>query len=143
MWIIFKRQNKYWEDAPACFFEIFPDSYRYGMGLYSASKETMDRFREMIDKKPKRFPKAILFHSKPRLFVEVDKYKQISDENKPEEIQDWYQKRNLCLVYNRMIDNRLFSRDLVNDLIFGFKLLAPSYHNIWKLKLGGKQPIST
>lgn len=45
MWITFKRPNKEWKDAPAFFFEISPDSYRYGMGFYSAGKKTMDRFR--------------------------------------------------------------------------------------------------
>ncbi|MEW6457318.1 MAG: DUF2461 family protein [Acidobacteriota bacterium] len=68
-WIVFKRPNKDWKDAPAYFFEISPDSYRYGMGFYSASPDTMDRFREMIDKKPKEFLKAISFYAKQQIFV--------------------------------------------------------------------------
>ncbi|MBL7073807.1 DUF2461 domain-containing protein [candidate division KSB1 bacterium] len=136
MWITFKRPNKDWKDAPAYFFEISPDSYRYGMGFYSASKDTMDRFREMIDKKPKEFLKAISFYSKQRVFVvEGEKYRRILDDNKPEEIQNWYQRRNLYLVCNRKIDNCLFSRELVGDLMFGFGLVSPFYHYLWKLKL--------
>lgn len=42
MWITFKRSRKDWKDAPAYFFEISPDSYRYGMGFYSASKGTVE-----------------------------------------------------------------------------------------------------
>ena len=135
MWITFKRPSKDWRDAPAYFFEIAPDSYRYGMGLYSASPDTMYRFREMIDKRPKEFLKAISFYSKQQIFaVEGEKYKRIFDENKPEEIQNWYQRRNLYLVCNRRIDNRLFKRDLIDDLIFGFGLLAPFYQYLWKIK---------
>ncbi len=53
MWLTFKRPRKDWKDAPAYFLEISPDSYRYGMGYYSVSSDTMYKFREMIDKKPK------------------------------------------------------------------------------------------
>ncbi len=138
MWITFKRPGKNWRDAPAYFFEISPDSYRYGMGFYSASKDTMDRFRETIDKKPKEFLEAISFYPKQQDFVvEGEEYKRILDENKPGEVQNWYQRRNLYLVCNRKVDNRLFSRELIDDLIFGFGLLAPFYHYLWRIKFGG------
>ena len=133
MWITFKRLCKDWKDAPAYFFEISPDSYRYGMGFYSASKSTMDRFREMIDEKPEEFLQAISFYSKQRIFVlEGAKYKKI-----PEKIRDWYRRRNLYLVCNRKPDNRLFSRVLADDLISGFELLAPLYHYLRKIKAEG------
>jgi len=135
MWITFKRPNKDWKNAPAYFFEISPDSYRYGMGFYSASKATMDGFREVIDKKPKEFLKTISFYSEQQVFVvEGEKYKKTLDKNKPEEIQSWYQRKNLYLVCNRKIDSHLFSRNLLDDLIFGFELLSPFYHYLWKIK---------
>lgn len=132
MWITFKRPRKDWKDAPAYFFEVSPDSYRYGMGFYSASKGTMDRFRERIDKEPQEFLKVISFYSKQQVFaVEGDKYKRTLDESKPEEIQEWYQRRNLYLVCNRRDDDRLLSSRLLDDLIEGFALVAPLYHYLW------------
>ncbi len=136
MWITFKRPNKDWQDMPAYFFEICPDSYRFGMGFYSASRDTMDRFRAMIDGKPQEFFKAISFYPKQQVFVvEGEKYKRRLDESKPEEILNWYQRKNLYLVCNRRIDNRLFSRELLDDLISGFGLIAPFYHYLWKTKV--------
>ena len=64
MWITFKRPWKDWKEAPAYFFELSSDSYRYGMGFYSASKNTMDRLREQIDRKPQEFLEAITFYPK-------------------------------------------------------------------------------
>ncbi|MBI5748337.1 MAG: DUF2461 domain-containing protein, partial [Nitrospinae bacterium] len=129
MWITFKRPNNDWKDAPAYFFEISPDSYRYGMGFYSASKETMDRLREMIVRKSKEFFKVVSLYSKQKVFVvEGEKYKRILNNNIPEEFQDWYQKKNLYLVCNRVIDDTLFSRKLLDDLESGFGLIAPFYH---------------
>ena len=135
MWITFKRPNNDWKNAPAYFFEISPDSYRYGMGFYSASKETMDRLREMIAKRQKEFLKAISFLSKQKVFVvEGEKYKRILNNNIPEDFQDWYQRKNLYLVCNRKADDRLFSRKLLKDLESDFSLIAPFYNFLWGLR---------
>lgn len=135
MWITFRRPIKDWKNAPAYFLEISPDSYRYGMGFYSATKETMGRLRRIIDEKPKEFLKAVSFYPKQRDFVvEGEKYKRVLNSGISEEMQEWHQRKNLYLVCNRDIDERFFSRELVDDLISGFRLLAPFYHYLWRLK---------
>ncbi len=135
MWITFKRPQKDWKDAPAYFFEISPDLYRFGMGFYSATPNTMKKFRELIDKKPKRFQQAISFYSKQKTFVlEGEKYKRIFDEAKSKEIQDWYQRKSFYLVCNRKIDNTLFSKKLANNLTSGFGSLADFYRFLLQVK---------
>ncbi len=135
LWITFKRPQKGWKDAPAYFFEMSPKSYRFGMGFYSATPKTMKKFRKLIDKKPKEFQKAISFYSKQKTFVlEGEKYKRIFDETKPEEIQDWYQRKSFYLVCNKKIDNALFSKKLEDDLISGFSSLANFYRFLLKVK---------
>jgi len=135
MWITFKRPNKNWKDAPAYFFEISTNSYRFGMGLYSASPNTMNQFRETIDNNPNEFLKTISFYSKQKFFViEGEQYKKIIDKDKSQEIQDWYQRKNLYLVCNRRIDKRLFNSKLSDDLISGFKILEPFYHYLWNMR---------
>jgi hypothetical protein len=66
--------------------------------------------------------------------VEDEKYKRILNGPMPGKIQDWYQRKNLYLVCNRKNDNRLFSKELINDLISGFGLISPFYHYLWSLK---------
>jgi len=135
MWITFKRPNKDWKDAPAYFFELAPHSYRYGMGFYSASKATLDRLRAAIDHTPEEFLKAIAFYPKQQVFVvEGEKYKKLLDKSNPQNIQEWYQRKNLYLVCNREADERLFSKELFEDLRTGFHLLAPFYHYLWQVK---------
>lgn len=128
-WITFKKPRKDWKDAPAYFFEITPDSYRYGMGFYGAGPDTMARFRELIDKNPKEFQEAITFFPKQKTFVlEGEKYKRILDGTKTKEIQDWRQRKNLYLVCNNKINDGLFSNKLALDLISGFSSLAGLYN---------------
>lgn len=135
IWITFKRPRKEWIDAPAFFFELTPESYRYGMGFYSATKDTMDKFRERIDSDPKEFAKATAFYAKQDTFtLEGDQYKRLLDPDKPKEILDWYQRKNLYLVCNRDIDDRVFNRELAQDISDGFGQLADFYHYLWRIK---------
>lgn len=136
MWIVFKRPGKDWHDAPGYFFEISHDWYRYGMGFYAASPETMRKFREAIDENPDEFHKVTAFFKQDKKYnLEGDKYKRLFDENKPPAILDWYQRKSFYLVHNSRIDDRLFSRQLLEDLIAAFNDLAPFYHYIWRIKM--------
>lgn len=135
MWITFKRPSKDWSSYPAFFFEISPDSYRYGMGFFSADPHTMELFRESIDNSPKEFKNAISFYPKQHEFViEGDKYKRILDKSKPEEILDWYQRKNLYLVCNKSFDDTLFSNQLVDELKSNFSLISDFYNYLCKIK---------
>ncbi len=136
MWLTFKRPSRDWKTAPAYFFEISPDRYRYGMGFYSAAKATMDRLRQMMDDQNREFLEVLSKYRDQGVFqIEGEQYKRIIDPDKPPEIQEWYQRKNLFLVCNRKIDDVLFSKELVDDLISGFGLLAPLYHFLWMVVL--------
>jgi len=137
VWFTFKNQKKDWT-THVCgyFFELSVNSYRYGMGFYNAAPVIMSKFREMIDENPKEFLKAISFFAKQNNFVlEGEKYKRIIDKTKPERIQNWYQRRNMYLVCNRKIDDTLFSSKLLDDLIYGFGLIAPFYRYLQKIRI--------
>ena len=134
-WITFKRPKKDWKDAPAYFFELSPDSYRFGMGLYSASPNTMGLFREAIDEKTEEFDSTISFYKKQDIFhIEGEKYVRIIDKSKSSEILDWYQRKNLYLVCNKNIDEILFSKGLVENLSSSFSLLEPLYQYLLKIR---------
>ncbi|RRJ61784.1 DUF2461 domain-containing protein [Paenibacillus oralis] len=135
MWITFKRPSKEWRDAPAFFFELHPDSYRFGMGYYGATKETMDKLREWIDAEPQQFQQVTSFFNSQNTFViEGERYKRILDPAKSAEVLNWYQRKNLYLVHNEAVNDKLFSSGLVVDLSSGFNLLAELYHSLYKLK---------
>ncbi len=135
MWITFKRSKKEWRDAPSFFFEISPESYRYGMGYYSATKKSMDIFRQMIDESPKDFNKAISFFQNQNIFeIEGDVYKKTLDSSKPSNIRQWYDRKNIYLVHNSRKVDRLFTREIVDDLIIGFNMLRPIYSYLCKVQ---------
>ena len=117
MWITFKRHRKEWTDSPGFFFEITPESYRYGMGFYSASNDSMNIFRQMIDENSDEFLDAISFYAGQKDFVvEGEQYKRPLGKDKPAVIQEWYNRKNLYVVRNCSDLRRLFEKELIVEI---------------------------
>jgi uncharacterized protein (TIGR02453 family) len=136
MWITFKRRSENWTDGPAFFFELRTDGYRYGMGFYSASKDTMDKLREWIDEEPEDFARTTAFYGRQKTFViEGECYKRVLDPDKPESVLEWYQRKNIYLSCNREIDELLFSPKLADEIAAGFDMLGGLYHAFRKLRM--------
>jgi uncharacterized protein (TIGR02453 family) len=128
MWITFKRMSLDWKMEPVFFFEIFPEYYRYGMGYYNMPRETMDKIRSMIDERNKKFMKIHrLYKSQDVFSMEGTKYKRIMNKELPEDLLDWYQRKELYFVCNRM-DDLVFKPELIDVMFQDFKLIEPIYH---------------
>lgn len=138
LWITFKRRSPDWKQAPCFFFEITADSYRYGMGFYSASRETMDNLRRFIEAQPVAFRKALACLGKQPVFrLEGDCYKRPLNPALPDDLQRWHQRKNVYLVCNREIDGQLFSAELCDELAKGFQQLRPLYELFWRVTANG------
>jgi uncharacterized protein (TIGR02453 family) len=138
LWLTFKRPHSDWQDAPAFFFELGADSWRYGMGFYAASKNTMDRLRLLIERKPFEFERMIAFLAEQdRFMVEGEQYKRLINPAVPEHLRPWHQRKSVYLVCNRQSGRLLYDRETLNELITGFSLLQPLYHYFSKLRISG------
>jgi uncharacterized protein (TIGR02453 family) len=135
LWITFRRASLDWKLSPCFYFELFPDYYRYGMGFYDVSKDTMDNLRSFIEDKPSEFRKIIkAVESRNKFLLQGDRYKRTINSNIPEEFIEWYQKKNLYINYDREIDDLLFSGDLIGKVAGDFKELISLYEFLWKIK---------
>lgn len=134
LWITFKRYSPDWKTAPCFFFEITADSYRYGMGFYSASRQTMDNLRRLIEAQPERFRQTVAWLAQQDTFVlEGDRYKRPLNPTLPDDLQTWHCRKNVCLICNREVDGRLFTQDIRDDLATGFRQLQPLYDLFWQM----------
>lgn len=139
VWISYKRPQKEWMEAPAFFFELTPDSYRYGMGFYEAGKNTMDLFRKEIDERADEFAKIASSVRKRGIFsVEGEAYKRKIENSLPESLQEWYQKKNLYLMRTCDIGDEIFSGEIASILTAGFRSLEELYNFLWRIKLKEK-----
>jgi uncharacterized protein (TIGR02453 family) len=135
MWLTFKRRVEGWQDSPAFYFEVSPDGYRFGMGFYAVSRETMDLLRQCIEKKPTLIKKHLAaIGAIPGMTLAGEAYKRVINPAIPVELQTLYQKKELYLVITRSIDDTLFGKGIVTDLENCFGKLAGFYHFLLALK---------
>jgi uncharacterized protein (TIGR02453 family) len=129
MWIVFKRPIKDWKIAPAYFFELSSDTYRYGMGYYSATREVMDRYRCKIEENSSSFLSIVKELKKQNKFdICGDKYKRPIKKEIHSDLSDYYNRKNLYLEIRNDIDSTLFSSSLIDKLRSGYLQLQPLYH---------------
>lgn len=129
MWISFKHPSKDWHDMPTWWIEIKPDGYTYGMGFYNASVATTLAFRERIESNQSAFRDVIkFFPGRPKFRLEGEVYKRKFNYFLPEDIQKWYQRKNMYVICTRPKDDILFTNELVGHISERFKELAPLYH---------------
>ncbi len=135
VWISYKRPQKEWMEAPAFFFELMPDSYRYGMGFFNAGKNTMDLFRkEMTDRKDEFLKISSALAKKEIFSILGDSYKRKIENGLPESLQEWYQKKNLYLMRTCDIGEELFNGEIASILSSGFKSMETLYKFLWSIK---------
>jgi uncharacterized protein (TIGR02453 family) len=133
MWLTFKRYRKDWTDAPAYFFELFPDGWRFGLGYYSASRETMALFRQTLRDNPERFLDVAACLG-PTFALEGERYKRPLIKDQPEELARWYNCKSFAAIADRTDMGTLFSEELVSTLTQGFLRLAPLYHYLMQIE---------
>ncbi len=139
VWITFKKSGRDWVLDPCFFFEITPDLYRYGMGFYTTPKEALERLRELIDDNDREFLKLNkLYHSQKEFVMEGERYKKLYAGTKPEELLDWYQRKNIFFMCTKNIDSNIYSDKILETVKNCFSELIPFYKFLWRIKLEGE-----
>jgi uncharacterized protein (TIGR02453 family) len=126
IWFTYHRALKEWQDYPAFYFEVMQKSYRFGMGFFLASRQTMTALREIIDKDEARFDVALKPVKKLDYTVEGDKYARPLKELNPD-LSEWYNRKNVYLIHERKHDDLFFSAKLCKEIGKNFLSLAPLY----------------
>lgn len=133
IWITFKRESKDWKDAPVYFFEISPEAYRYGIGYYSASRQTMDIFRELINSDPQSFMQ-VAHCCQPPFELHGECYKRPLVKDQVEAIARWYNRKSFAVMNTSYDIEALFNPNIVDELAQGFKALAPLYYYLMEIE---------
>lgn len=134
LWLTFKRPNRDWKEAPAYFFEIAPNCYRYGLGYYCASKQTMDIFREEILNDSTKFLEMIRCVKKPFELV-GESYKRPLIKEQDEKIATWYNRKNLAVMVTNNHVEDVLNEELPKKLAKGFKQLVPLYDYLMRVEM--------
>lgn len=135
LWFTLRSAGEDWNELPAFWFGLHPDSYGYGLGVYDARPATMARFRRQVDEAPKEMlALAKAFAAQDRFRLDGEEYKRPKGNPEPP-LDRWYNRKRLDLYYEAIPDARLYSPDLVGEVVEGFESLLPYYNYFKKLCL--------
>lgn len=140
MWITFKRREENWKNAPAFFFEICPDIWRFGMGYFVPAKTTMDNFRGQIDEDTDAFI-AMTKRLNKNISFEVlgEEYKKPVKRVIDPLIARWYNRKSLYLSYSDSDFGKLASPESAGFVSRGLSDLSDFYHFMRLATDGGEQ----
>lgn len=118
MWMAFQKPTKNWEDIAGYFFELSPEGYFYGMGLFAPKKKTMDGFRENIAYDAKEFQRQTQLIQERDFYIGGEEYKRPIASDLPEYFQPWIQRKGVYVAKTNAIGKELFSpafADIIRD----------------------------
>lgn len=135
LWLSFKQIREDSSRFPGFYFEIDPEYYCFGMGVYSAEKTYMDSLRRFLKENPEEFLKAAAFYFSPEncFSLEGEAYKRLDSSNVREELKSWYIKKSFYLECLRPVDRRLFGKELSTDISKAYKEIAPLYRLLCRI----------
>ncbi|MCQ2409694.1 MAG: DUF2461 domain-containing protein [Clostridia bacterium] len=128
MWFCFQRPGKVYNGPQAFFFEVSPYKLTFGCGYYQASSDSMKKWRELIYSSSPQFQKAFEAFKKQKVFtLEGESLKTIKYPHENKEIEEWLNKKTVCLIaYSKDID--LFTSDKLPSYIADcFMKIKPIY----------------
>lgn len=132
LWLTFKRHSKDWTDAPAYFFELYPDGWRFGLGYYAASRDTMELFRQSMLQDTPRFLKMAACLG-DTFELSGERYKRPKIKDQAPELARWYNFKSFAALADRSDLGTVFDGELVDVLARGFHQLAPLYHYLMEI----------
>ena len=133
LWFVLHRPEEETGRAPAFYFEIAPEYYSIGMGCYDPTPLTMAKLRARIDRDPAPVEKlARSLNRQYRFVLEGEMYHRPKGE-KGELLNPWYNRRSICLCWDRPCGGSLFGPELEGEILEGVEYLLPFHQYLASL----------
>ena len=126
LWFTIERPHERFEGVPALYFELAPNYFSYGCGYWDASPATMAKLRRRIETDPKRLEKLVRKLNKSRFTLSGKQFKRPKgDVGKL--LNPWYNAKNIAVGYDDNPEGVLFTPELKDEVLAGFRELMPLY----------------
>lgn len=107
-----------WKTHPSFFFELEPEGYTYGLGLWSAPPALLAAYRKKIESNPAALERIAKKLQKDATFrLEGEAYQRIKNETLSPLLQEWYSKKELLVAAHGGIEELLFQAELPRFLL--------------------------
>ena len=138
LWFSLRRPGESEGAVPCFYFELAPQYYSYGMGCYDPTPLTMAKLRARIDRDPKPLERLARRLARQKEFcLEGETYKRPKGDPGPL-LSPWYNRRQISLSSDHNCGGLLFTPQLSDQILTGFRFLEPYYR--WLRDLAGDPP---
>ena len=129
MWFALHPPKDGYKPYPFFWFEVAPQGYCYGSGIWNPTPRTMALWRKEIDRDPTAFLRAVSPVLKGGYEVDCERYKRPKKEGLPKKIEPWY---NLKEIYAgkpwQPVEQLQDGQAIAEELAHAYRKLAPFYH---------------
>lgn len=127
LWLAMQSPVDGWTDVPNLFFELGPDGWTYGMGIWCSQSVTAAKLRARMDAKPEPMQKlTALLNGQSEFVLEGQEYSRKKTPSVPE-LAPWYNKKHYSLIHSEAISDVLYDHSLADRIFEGWKFLMPFY----------------
>ena len=133
LWFCIRTGDQDWTGRPTFYFEIAPDYYSYGMGFWCPRPALMAAYRRGLDQHPETLSRLVRQFNKQEVFTLSGPEYARSKGETTALLQPWYNRKSINLQHDGPLDERIFSPELAQDVIDGFRALMPLYRYFDKL----------
>ena len=121
-------QGTAWKERPSFYFELNPEGYEHGLGMWCSPSAFLAAYRRKIESNPAAFERmAKKFEKDPLFRLEGRAYKKFKNETLSPLLQAWYPKKDVLLVAHGDMEDILFSPELPQFLAEGWSRLKNFY----------------
>jgi len=124
MWFTIERPHERFEATPALYFEIAPNYFSYGCGFWEAGPAIMARHRARIEQRPQELEKLARKLEKSKFVLGGQEYKRPKGDV-GKFLNPWYNRKNLMMSFDDNPEGVLFTTQLKEDIVEGFRFLLP------------------
>jgi len=127
LWFSLRRPSESEGAAPGFYFELAPEQYSYGMGCYDPTPLTMAKLRARVDRDPKPLARLVrALEKRGEFHLYGEPYKRPKGDPGPL-LYPWYNSRNVGVSCECNCEGPLFTPELADQLLDGFRSLEPLY----------------
>lgn len=127
LWLALQPPTEGWTDTPNLFFELGPDGWNYGLGLWCGQTVTAAKLRRRMDNHPEVMAELTeRLNGQNEFVLEGQEYAKRKVPSCAV-LEPWYQKKHYSLVHHGDNGTQLYDVSLVERIFEGWKFLMPFY----------------
>ncbi len=127
LWLSLQQPVEHWAETPVFWFELEPEGWTYGLGMYCGRASTAAKLRARMDADPRPMERLQRKLDKQSEFhLEGPEYAKKKPASSPL-LESWYQKKYFSLIHQESHSPLLFDHGLVDRLMRGWTFLEPFF----------------